>query len=269
MNAMQEKLLEMLDWFHSFCVSNNIRYYIIGGTLLGAMRHGGFIPWDDDVDVAVPMGDYERLCALLAERRGHYIIETAFGGRDDYVCNYAKLYDTDTTLVEHAKRECRRGVYLDIFPLGGIGDTQEEAQRNYRGYLWLSRFLSTRTSAVRKERAWYKNAAIVLASLIPGFMARENRTAQRLERMAEKMSRGDAKYVITFASAYELREIMPREVYGTPAEYTFEGRRFFGPAEPEEYLRRLYGDWRQLPPPEERTSGHDIAELRLDRSYLQ
>ena len=124
MNEMQSKLLDMMKWFHGYCEENGLRYYALGGTALGAVRHGGFIPWDDDLDVGMPRADYDRMISLCKNGTGNtrYRIE-APGQNRDFIYPFCKAYDTETTLVENARIKAKRGVYIDIFPLDGIGNT--------------------------------------------------------------------------------------------------------------------------------------------------
>ena len=91
MNEMQFKLLEMFKWLDRFLRSNQIPYYVIGGTMLGAVRHHGFIPWDDDIDIAVPRNEYEKLIHLLKEKTEHYIIESATTRKKGFIYNFANI----------------------------------------------------------------------------------------------------------------------------------------------------------------------------------
>ena len=130
---IQLKLLDMLHWFHDFCVSHGLRYYALGGTMLGAVRHCGFIPWDDDLDVGMPRQDYETLKDLLtgfSDQR--YILETPNSTAPDYNYCYSKLYDTGTTLVENTRYKTRRGISMDVFPLDGIGNSEQESKEYFR-----------------------------------------------------------------------------------------------------------------------------------------
>ena len=90
---IQKKLIVMLAWFDTFCRENKLKYYAVGGTLLGAVRHHGFIPWDDDVDLAMPRKDYERLSRLMGtNEHNHYILETAYSDDRSFCFPYMKLY---------------------------------------------------------------------------------------------------------------------------------------------------------------------------------
>jgi lipopolysaccharide cholinephosphotransferase len=95
---LQKKLFEMLKWFDAFCRQYELKYYAVGGTLLGAVRHHGFIPWDDDVDIAMPRADYDRFSQIMeAKIHDHYILETAHSDDRDFCFPYMKLYDINTT----------------------------------------------------------------------------------------------------------------------------------------------------------------------------
>ena len=104
LNGIQLKLLEMFKWYHEFCVDNNLKYYALGGTMLGAIRHKGFIPWDDDIDVGMPRDDYNKFIELTCNKKfGKYIVESIYDNNPDYYYGYSKLYDTSTTLIEKTR----------------------------------------------------------------------------------------------------------------------------------------------------------------------
>ena len=269
MKPMQEKLLEMLKWFHSYCVENNIRYYAVGGTMIGAMRHSGFIPWDDDIDLALPREDYERLIHMFTGNVDGYVLESPYSGNKDYIYTYAKLYDTNTTLIEKTRIPCKRGIYIDVFPLDGVGDTIEEAKESVAKIDRKNMFLMTRTCMLRKDRSWYKNFSIIASRLIPPFIVNDKSLSIAVDKLAQDINRDDAKYVANTMGAYRFKEISLRENFGEPTLYPFENTNIYGPQKADEYLTGVYGDWRQLPPPEKRYTKHDYVELDLDKSYLE
>lgn len=254
----------MLSWFHNFCVQNNLRYYALGGTLLGAVRHQGFIPWDDDVDVGMPRQDYLRLERLLGERMGErYVLETPNSENTDFFYPASKLYDTQTTLVENTRCRIRRGLYLDIFPLDGAGGSQEEAMRHF-AYIRRRRYLLLAlTTGIRNNRSLPKNMAVALCRGIPCWKALGKRLLHSIDRLSQSVSFEDCVWVGNMMGNWMERELMPRRVFGSPRKYQFEGLDIFGPEDSETYLSSLYGNWRELPPEEKRRSHHDYLLMDL------
>lgn len=179
-------LKEMLFWFHSFCEENEIRYYALGGTLLGALRHKGFIPWDDDVDIGVPRPDYEKLISLMKNNSERYVLESPNDNADDFFYPYAKLYDTRTTAVEHNKYKTKRGIFLDIFPIDGIGNAEQEVNRNFRKFDLKFNFFVSRTCDIRKGRSKIKNMIIFVSNLIPGFIVDDKKLLEGICRECRK-----------------------------------------------------------------------------------
>ena len=214
LSPVQERLLIMLRWFHEYCEKHDIRYYAVGGTLIGAMRHSGFIPWDDDVDVAVPRKDYKRLIEGFVDEIDGYCLESPYSGNSDYLYSYAKLYDTRTTLTEKTRIPCKRGIYIDVFPLDGIGEILEEAQEAFKVFDKKNMFLMTRTCVIRKDRSWYKNLAILAARAIPGFMVNDKQLAISVDKTAESLNKDGSKYVANLMGAYRAKEITLNEYFG-------------------------------------------------------
>ena len=181
---IQQIELEIFDAFVRLCKQHGLSYQLAYGSLLGAVRHQGFIPWDDDIDVVLPRPDYDRLLSTFTEKTDHYLLESPYTGNADYYYTYAKLYDTDTTLTEKTKRNCRRGIYIDVFPLDGIGRDEGEMEANFAKIDRLNMFLMTRTCAIRKDRSFYKNAAIALSRLVPSFLVKDRELVVKVDKLA-------------------------------------------------------------------------------------
>jgi lipopolysaccharide cholinephosphotransferase len=165
---LQEKLVEMLHWFNNLCINDDIKYYVIDGTMLGAARHKGFIPWDDDVDVALPRPDYERLRKMFGNSQiDKYYLEMPDSTDELFATPYAKLYDTTTTLIENYQKPLKRGVFIDIFPIDTLSHREKEARAKLLQIKRKQNFFMTRVAAYNKNRKFYKNAAIVMSRLVP------------------------------------------------------------------------------------------------------
>lgn len=268
MNQIQERLLKMFKWLHNYCVENGIKYYAVGGTMLGAARHKGFIPWDDDIDIVVPREDYVRLLEIFKEPVDGYFLESPYSGNEDYLYSYAKLYDINTTLVENTRIKCKRGLFIDIFPLDAIGNTFEEANKNFGIFDKKNMFLMTRTCSINKNRSFYKNLAIVFARLIPSFIVNNKKLSIEVDKIAADINMGSSVYVAPMMGTYRFKEIVKGELFGEPVLYKFEDFEVYGPERYDEYLTKVYGDWRALPPEEKRKSNHDFIEFDLNKPYM-
>lgn len=266
LTPLQSRLLEMLKWFDEFCRKNNLSYYLLCGTMLGAARHQGFIPWDDDIDVGLFRNDYERLINLMKGKQecGKYIIEAPDSENEDYCYPYAKIYDSSTTLIEHYAVPLKRGIFLDIFPLDYLGNSFEECKKRYVPIRYLYNFYLTRVAAPDGHRLWYKNAAIKVSRCIPFINNRKIRIKldQKCANAENSLSWGG-----NLLSDWGIKEAMPISVIGKPKEYLFEGLKVYGVADYDTYLTNLYGNWRQLPPKDKQITHHDYLELDLEKPY--
>ena len=266
--TMKAMLAEMLSWFHEFCREKGLRYYALGGTMLGAARHQGFIPWDDDVDIGMPREDYRRFQRLMAGApHPRYVLETPESKNRDFYYSFSKLYDTQTTLVENTRHKVRRGIYLDIFPLDGAGDSREEALALFRPIHRRVQLLLALTTGIRQGRSARKNAAVCLLRLLPAYPLGKL-LLRDLEQLCGRSAFDDCAWFGNLTGNYGPRELMPRAYLGEPTLYPFEGLSIYGPREYDAYLTHLYGSWRELPPVEKRKSHHDFLLVDLEHSWL-
>lgn len=269
MNELQEKLVSMLDWFHNFCCDKEVGYFVLGGTAIGAVRHRGFIPWDDDIDVGLFREDYDRLISMSEEinKSGRYRIEH-YHNRLDHIYPYAKLYDLNTTLVENTKYKQKKGIYIDIFPLDNIeGNSFKESERRFKKINMKVMFLCTRVCALRKGRNLFKNASILISRLIPDVILPLNKLIKRLDKNFVTWADDDCTYVANFAGNWHEKEIMKKEWYGTPKLYDFENIKVYGPENIDAYLKRQYGNYMKLPPKEKQITHHDYIYINLNEGY--
>lgn len=274
MNNMDEFktcLLDILSWFHQICVENNLRYYLVEGTMLGAARHQGFIPWDDDIDVGMPREDYEKLKMNLGDKvhQNRFLLETEDSIKPEYYYPFGKIYDVTTTLIENRKSVVTRGVYIDIFPLDGLAQTEREANYRFRRIGILHDILTSRVVVQRSGRKWYKNLAVKAFQALPSSLFDEKRLLKQITELCKQKSFDECAYGGNLVSTYRAKEIMPISYYGTPTLYKFEHLNVYGVENYDAYLSHLYGAWRELPPDNMRVSAHVRENVDLHKPFIR
>lgn len=266
LTPLQKKLLEVMEWFHHFCVDNGLTYYVLCGTMLGAARHHGFIPWDDDVDVGLPRKDYQRLAQLMSSMDcDPYIIETPYSEAEEFCYSYSKIYDVRTTLVENRRKQVVRGIFLDVFPLDGLGDSEEECKANYAKINKKNNLHLFLSAGLRKGRPWYKNAAVLLGRCVPSCLINDKKVMIDLDKLCASIDYENSSWICNDMGG--IIEAMPKTVYGEPRLYQFESIYVYGVEDYDEYLTRLFGNWNELPPENKRVTPHDFAKLDLTKGF--
>ncbi len=251
---IQQIELGILEKVHDFCTTNNIRYAICGGTLLGAIRHKGFIPWDDDIDIHIPRPDYERFCR---EFKSTDCSVHCLGNDKDYIFPYAKVYDNRTLLIETYNPTVKAGVFIDVFPIDGVKDDKDAISAlKYRDTLHLLNHLR-RTPLFKKGRACWKTLGVLILRPITYFFT-ARRVADLIHRkMVQRAFDGMSKIgLLVGGGGYGVKEIMPRSVMDVYIDVEFAKKKFKTYVGWETHLRNVYGDYMKLPPPEKRKSHH-------------
>lgn len=260
LEELKKTELELLKAFAEVCRQLGLRYYVLGGTMLGAVRHQGFIPWDDDIDVGMLRRDYE----ILLEKGQHLLPEglflQTFETDPEYPANFAKLRNSRTTFVESGlqKRRINHGVYIDIFPLDYYPD---------RGETWFSvkkELLSLRISTtftVPGMKPTTKLVRLLTRVLYPTVRG----ALRRRERLFRSVT--DGSRIANHCGAWGKKEIVPAHWYGEGTPMPFEGMTVTVPTDYHLWLTQVYGDYMQLPPEDKRIPHHYVTAFDLTRPY--
>lgn len=245
MTELQAKILQILIWTHHFCQEHGLTYYMLGGTQLGAIRHKGFIPWDDDADIGMPRPDYNKFIALTRGKIfGKYCVKSPQD--ENYAWPYAKVFDMETTFVEKLIGQAAiGGLWLDVFPLDGTNRGMKEFVK-YK-YIQALKFCRGLRFSCEKDRPLWKNTVIRLCRFIP--LSFWNRKINSIYSEAD-FNLSDKMGNLTGGEGW--RHHQDKGVWGKPTLYEFEGYRFFGPERADEYLRAMYGDYMKIPPEDKR-----------------
>ena len=268
---IQEAALEILIETVRICDKYKLTYYISGGTYLGAVRHKGFIPWDDDVDVAMPRRDYNRFLKIAPkELRSPFRLVHYRNGKD--VIHYsAKVEDDRYHLIDQTASIPREvSLWIDIFALDGLPENHVLCELHkfrllcLRGLFKLSLFDQIVMQS-NHDRPWYENAVISIAKVIDfsKFLSPYKRMAA-LDRALSKYDFYKSSHIMNFMGSYKFKSIMDRrEIYADGAYYPFEGHFFRGPKAYDKYLKQIYGDYMKLPP-EDKRNWHQTVIVNRD-----
>lgn len=241
---------EILDDIVQFCEEHGLRYFLAYGTLLGALRHKGYIPWDDDIDIHMPRPDYERFLTLYNERNCDYRVVTHDIERRYHV-PFAKVYRKGTIVREFFYKQSVFGVYVDIFPLDGI---KHKWQAFLCGLCIKFMYIKTFIFCEQQSLARKLRIAVTKAILLP---FTEHFILGMMKRISTRYKYNECDKVCSFGSRTALREILPRTIFEGHIILPFEGKEYRAPKGYDTYLKQKYGDYMTLPPVEKRVSTHD------------
>lgn len=257
-------ITDVLRAFHEICEKYGLTYYAIGGTAIGAVRHQGIIPWDDDIDVGMPRPDFERFMEICRTTDfGDYEL-VSDETHEAYNLPFPKFCNKHTTLIERADVPCVIGLYIDVFPLDSTSNDKAEVEALVYRYKKLQNrheAICTRSTFIEhimlltKPHEWGRFCYKTL-----GFLFRQRMRRSLLRQMRDiclKYPYGSTHHLINYGGAYAMRELFDSRVLdGKPVDMPFENIAIRMMPGYDEYLRGVYGDYMQLPPEEKRVAHH-------------
>lgn len=256
---LREIQLAVLREVDILCENEGLRYCLCGGSLLGAIRHQGFIPWDDDIDILMPRDDYERFLKLAPRHLGGHCRVATYRNDPLHPYPFAKVCDLRTVQKQPSLPDS--GIGVDVFPMDGLpddisaSDAQFRAMKCYDALLW-STFSKPASS---RSRRWIRKLLVPLSKLLG-----RKRILKWLERQATKYAFDQSEFVaVLVITTYGKRERMTKAAFSEFRRMPFEGEQYPVPVGYHEYLSSLYGDYMQLPPIEKRFPHHHIEAFWL------
>lgn len=250
--------LDILLDIQSFCKANSIKFYLCGGTLLGAVRHRGFIPWDDDIDICMPRPDYIKFLKSYTSKK-NYIIKSNFLKNWDAPC--AKVVD-ESTIVDSLISENETGLWVDIFPVDGLPSNDNLVLKIYNKCAFYRKLywngyavLGTGNSFLRKYIRYILKPIVRLYGL--------RRISDKIEKIAQQYPYEISDYVgIITWGLYGVGERMKKEEFELEEKAIFEGHEFPIFSCWNSYLHGIYSDYMKLPPKEKRKTHNMIAYIK-------
>ena len=271
MTELQKKELEILKQFLAVCEKLNLTYYMVCGSALGAVKYGGFIPWDDDIDVALPRQDYERFCEEAPKMLPSWCFLQNYRTEKQYYRLGTKLRDSRTTYIEIMTENLNinQGVFIDVFPLDNKWSTQSEEKKFRRE---LRRFEAGRRVKLHYNRFSGSSILMVQTNIcyllfkLFGYRSDIAETIRRFDRYVSSFS-ADSGIWCNHANSTSPLEYAPKTQYGKGAWFPFEDLEVRVPERYNEYLTQKYGNWREDIPQDEQQGHHYYVKCDLNRSF--
>lgn len=271
LDELKKNQLEILDVVAKFCDERGINYWLNAGTLIGAVRHKGYIPWDDDIDLGMLRPDYDRFMNEFNGWNPRYEFHS-IENDPEFEFAFGKVFDNETVLHEPFGGLMDSAVNVDIFPVDNAPDDEKILQAIFKenhscnvaaNILRKGIFGLVQGNIVRKicGHSYY------LLWMAAHFFPARSKRFYYLRKIAENAKRYANENTEKVGSFFgESRAVCKREILSNLTELEFEGKMYKAPAGYDEWLTLLYGDYMTPPPPEKRTSGHYIEAYRKDSS---
>lgn len=267
LTELQAKEFEILKSFVEICDKLKLKYFLVCGSALGAVKYHGFIPWDDDIDVGMYRKDYECFCKeapkYLPE---HYFLQTSKTDRNfPYI--FAKIRDSRTTYIEKSNADINihHGVYIDVFPLDGF--PKDEAEQ--KALIKQKQVLDLKKACVFRTNVNYSLKARILMKFerILGYHKRVPSIVAEIENLISQFNVEDSQIICNHGNWQQVLEYADKEQYSKGTMLTFEGLNVRVPEKYDEYLTQKYGDWRAELPEDEKRGHHFYEVCDLNRPY--
>lgn len=266
MTELQKKELEILDAFIDVCSRLELKWFMVCGSALGAVKYGGFIPWDDDIDIGLFRDDYE----IFVKEAGKYLPSHLFlqnyHTEPQYPSVYSKLRHLGTAFIEKNSEnlDINHGVFIDIFPLDGYPD-DEKAQKKLE-----RKKLICRIKQIASFEGEYSFKMRVLRRVMRffGVHKRAGKNSEQFEKIISAHPVQGSRIICNHGNWQGKLEYSPVEHYGNGATKAFEGRTVLVPERFDEYFTQKYGNWQSDLPAEKQKSHHLCSVIDVNRSYL-
>ncbi len=269
-NKLKETLLDILKVTIDALEKHGIKPFLVGGSCIGAVRHGGIIPWDDDIDIGLFREDYEKAREILINELPEGYTYCDERTEKDYPYNFGKIRKDGTAFIQggDAHLDIHQGIYMDIFPYDAIEDDDKSFTAQYNKCRRLKQMIDLKCMSYRKNRKLRPVSQLPLIFL-GHLLVNKRKTQQKLHKEMIRYNTAcpASKYAITFIGNWGKKERIEREWFSTHCEVDFSGIKAYIPAMYDEYLTHLYGDYMTPPPEDKRVSHHDVIFMSFTEEH--
>lgn len=258
-DAKELKSIELgiLDYVNQFCVKHGIKYGLGYGTLIGAVRHKGFIPWDDDIDIVMRRDEYDRFVELFSKERGRYKV-WSHTIQNNYPLAFAKVTDEYTLKIESYNYNIERGIDIDVFPIDDLPRDEKSIKKQFSHFRNLYNILNLKQIKCKPNRPFYKNLILIIGRLFFCWYPLD-KLVNDLSDNAQRYRGCNGRFCAQMVSyVYKEKEIQLKEYSDTYVELEFEGKKYPVQVGYDAYLKQIYGDYMKMPPVEKRVTHHEF-----------
>lgn len=263
--ALQNKSLEILIMFDSFCKKHNLTYFLCGGACIGAVRHGGFIPWDDDIDIFMHRDDYEKLCHIFENSDKYKLCRS--NKNKFYRSLITAISDEETTFIKERQKDLdiEHGVRLEIIPLDACPKSKLSRKLQILWALVYQIYINQEPPTSKGKLLELIGKFMLL--LFPTWKMRY-KLAKLAERQMTKYNKKFCSHITELCSRYQyMVNEYPKEIFEGATYMDFEGVPLPLPKDYDAYLKMAFGNYMQPPPKEEQIPKHDAIKIDINNSY--
>ncbi len=267
MDLLHQVDLDIVKEVVAICNKHGFTYYMLGGTMLGAIRHKGFIPWDDDIDLGIPRKDYDRFLEVAPKELSAHLRMVNYHTDPKYHYYITRILDTETKVEEERIGNENRytNASIDIFPVDGTPNNKMLRKIYFFRVLYHRALMSLcyKDSIDRKRpRGTAEKVLLWVMERLPvEKITTPYKQKEKIDKLLRKQKVEGAKFIGNIMGAYRTKEIVPAEFYGKGKMYPFEDMELRGMGMADEYLKWTYGDYMQLPPEDKRKTHFKILEI--------
>lgn len=253
LSGAQVAILNIFKEIKPFLDKNGIPYYLLGGSLLGAVRHKGFIPWDDDIDIGILREDYERFLETVAKNLPENLELRSYRDESDHHYYFSRIVDKRFYMRREGSIITRNeNLWVDIFPLDGMPNNGLVRRIHMLRLLWVRMWYHIacfdKVNLNRPNRPLSERIVIAIVKKL-NFRGGRNykKWLVKLDKLLKKYSVHDTDWVVNFMGQYKFREMFPKSYYGNGKLYEFEDLKVMGPEDYDKVLTQMYGDYMKEP----------------------